>query len=436
MQMHYALVSDLIDQEEFNRRVLDTIEKSGDLLDDETASMVVVDELGRHHVKIRDIPLKAGLISFFCKVLSLTPAREFTRSSGEPGMVADLLVGDETDQCRVVLWDEKAGAVAELAVGDVLECIGRPAPSKFSQGFDIHAMALRQASCEICCPGTPRSSSSASEERCGPIEARCLARSPVRSFTRRDGQQGEMIDAVVGNEDGTVRLVVWAPSVLDGVEPGSCIRIDGARKVARPDGFEYHIDETATLEEADRSIEVPITTLDKVRKGETVSVMGTVQSIEPARRVTSKRGDATLVRNAIITDGSASVRIALWGERAEMPLIPGDRLEVYHASIRTGRQGAIEISAGRGSAVCRSPGDISDNSLEGTVIGTRYGRALDTGREWYLLDGDLPIGTDVQVQGIFEGHRVRPLAWVVASLEKGSLEERAHALRTSLQNER
>ncbi|RPJ53716.1 MAG: hypothetical protein EHJ95_01685 [Methanobacteriota archaeon] len=434
MQMHYALVSDLISQEEFNRRVLDLIEKSGELLDDETASMVIVDELGRHHVKIGDIPLKAGLISFFCRVLAIMPAREFTRPNGEPGMVADLLVGDETGQCRVVLWDEKAGAVEELAVGEVLECIGRPAPSKISQGFDVHAMALRQASCEISSPGAPRSPSSATEERCGPVEVRCLACGPVRTFTRRDGQQREMADALVGNEEGTVRMVVWAPSVLEGIEPGSCIRISGARKVARPEGFEYHLDETAAIVGVDCTIDVPITPLAQIRQGETISIRGDIQRVEPKRSVTSKRGDAMLVRNVIIAEGSTSVRLALWGEKAEIPLLPEDRIEVYHANVRAGRQGAAEISAGRGSAVIRLPGNISEGSLEGTVIGTRYGRAIDTGCEWYLLVGDLPIGTDVRIQGVVEGHRVRPLTWVSVTQEKGPLEERAKALRTALEN--
>jgi replication factor A1 len=434
MQMHYALVSDLVSQEEFNCRVLDKIEKSGELLDEETASMVVVDELGRHHVKIKDIPLKAGLISFFCRVLAVTPAREFTRSSGEPGMVADLLVGDETGQCRVVLWDEKAGAVEELAIGEVLECIGRPSPSKINQGFDVHAMALRQASCEISCPGSLRSPLSAAEERCGPFEVRCLACGPVRTFTRRDGQQGEMAEGLVGNEAGTVRVVVWAPSILQGIERGMCIRISGARNVARPGGFEYHLDENALIEEVDCTINVPITPLAQIRPGETISIRGEIQRVEPMRSVTSKRGDAMLVRNVIISEGSASVRLALWSEKAEIPLLPGDHVEVYHANTRAGRQSEAEISAGRGSVVLRVSGDIVEGSLEGTIIGTRYGRAIDTGCEWYLLVGDLPISSEVRIQGVVEGHRVRPLTWVPVPLEKGPLEERANALRTVLKN--
>jgi hypothetical protein len=141
-----------------------------------------------------------------------------------------------------------------------------------------------------------------------------------------------------------------------------------------------------------------------------------------------------LVRNVIIAEGSVSVRLALWGEKAEIPLLPGDNLEIYHVNVRAGRQGTTEISAGRGSALIRLPGEIFEGSLEGTVIGTRYGRAIDTGCEWYLLVGELPIGAEVRLQGVVEGHRVRPLTWVLATLEKGPLEERTNTLLTTLRS--
>ncbi len=58
------------------------------------------------------------------------------------------LLGDETGTTRVVLWDEKAGAAIDVAIGDVLEIIGRH-PGKSTK--EIYALALRQASCEITC---------------------------------------------------------------------------------------------------------------------------------------------------------------------------------------------------------------------------------------------------------------------------------------------
>jgi len=122
---HYALVDDLITTEEFERRVDAKIEDCGDLVDEPTAAMMVIGELGRQHVKIKGLSGKSSLFSFFGKIVDKTEPKEFVRADGEKGWVATLLLGDETGTTRVVLWDEKAGAAVDVAIGDVLEIIGR-----------------------------------------------------------------------------------------------------------------------------------------------------------------------------------------------------------------------------------------------------------------------------------------------------------------------
>ena len=148
MLFHYALVDDLITREEFERRVEEKIDECGDLVDEPTAAMMVVGELGREHVKIKGLSAKSSLFSFFGKVVDKTEPKEFDRADGEKGWVATLLLGDETGTTRVVLWDEKAGAALDTAVGEVLEVIGRH-PGKSTH--EIYALALRKAGCEITC---------------------------------------------------------------------------------------------------------------------------------------------------------------------------------------------------------------------------------------------------------------------------------------------
>ena len=68
--MHYALVSDLLTKEAFDERVEKKVESLGGLVDEVTAAMLVVDELGRSHIKIGDIPsARTSLVSFFGKIL-------------------------------------------------------------------------------------------------------------------------------------------------------------------------------------------------------------------------------------------------------------------------------------------------------------------------------------------------------------------------------
>ena len=63
MLFHYALVDDLISKEEFEQRVETKIEECGDLIDEPTAAMLVIGELGRQHVKIRELSGKSSLFS-------------------------------------------------------------------------------------------------------------------------------------------------------------------------------------------------------------------------------------------------------------------------------------------------------------------------------------------------------------------------------------
>ncbi|HJK28353.1 MAG TPA: nucleic acid-binding protein, partial [Methanocorpusculum sp.] len=76
--MHYALVSDLLTKEEFDERVEKKCEELGGAVDEICAAMLVVEELGRSHIKIGEIKDTAtALVSFFGKILEITPPREF-----------------------------------------------------------------------------------------------------------------------------------------------------------------------------------------------------------------------------------------------------------------------------------------------------------------------------------------------------------------------
>jgi len=62
------------------------IEDCGDLIDEPTAAMMVVGELGREHVKIKGLFAKSSLFSFFGKVIDKTEPKEFDRADGEEGL--------------------------------------------------------------------------------------------------------------------------------------------------------------------------------------------------------------------------------------------------------------------------------------------------------------------------------------------------------------
>ena len=411
---HYALIDDLITQEEFERRVEEKIEECGDLLDEPTAAMLVVGALGRQHVKIRDLSGKSSLFCFFARVLDKTEPKEFDRKDGEKGWVATLLVGDETGTIRVVLWDEKAGAVLEILVGDVLEIIGRH-PGKNMR--EIYVLALRKATCEISCTATAGvNGTTLSMERID-IDVILIGIDDPRTFTRRDGTTGEMAEGVIGDAEGTARLVVWAPDLLRNIPAGTSIHITGAKPDIRSSGRAFSIDETAMVSLSDTSVTVPFTALVSVSSNGFYSVKGEVKTVQEPWSFTSRDGRVSWVRNIRIGDGDDNLNVVLWGEKALVPVHPGDHVEIYHAEAKPGRYGGFEISVGRGSVI-RIPHEESRAiTFTGMIIPGNGCTFIDNETERYLVEGEFPAGCEMRITGMLCGSRIIPE--IVEQVEKG-----------------
>lgn len=406
MQFHYALVDDLLSKEEFERRVEAKIDECGDLVDEPTAAMMVIGELGRQHVKIRGLSGKSSLFSFFGKVIDKTEPKEFDRKDGEKGWVATLLLADETGTTRVVLWDEKAGAAGDIDIGDVLEIIGRH-PGRSTT--EIYALALRKAGCEISCAlpknGVPGESLSTEAVD---LDVVLIAQEKPRTFSRKDGTTGEMREMVVGDARGTARVVVWAPDLVTGISPGTSVHISGAKPDRRSTGRGYSLDEKSSVTVTAQVITVPFAGLGSVGEEGIYSIQGDVKEVREPRSFTSRDGSGSWVRNIVVSDGKDELKVVLWGEKALIPVHPGDRVEIYHATAKPGRFGGIELGAGRGSSFrvpAREPEPIV---FEGMIIAGPGCTFIDNGAERYIIEGDLPHGAEMRVTGILSGSRIIP----------------------------
>jgi len=426
MLFHYALVDDLISKEEFERRVEAKIDDCGDLVDEPTAAMMVVGELGREHVKIKGLLAKSSLFSFFGKVVDKTDPKEFNRADGEKGWVATLLLGDETGTTRVVLWDQKAGAVLDTAIGEVLEVIGRH-PGKSTK--EIYALALRKASCEISC-AIPAKGSLADD----PVDLDLLlvSKEPPRSFTKRDGSTGELVEAIFGDASGTARIVSWVPELLAEIPAGTTVHITNAKPNNRSEGRNYSLDEKSTVSITERSIEVAFAPLSSVSDQGIYSVTGEVKQLQQPRSFTTKAGSASWVRNIIISDGRDELKIVLWGENALVPVHAGDRVEIYHASAKPGRFGGIELGVGKGSAFRVPCEECAPLVFSGTIIAGPGCFFIDNGVERYLVEGSFAHGAEVRITGTRSGSRILPEHTEPVVLEPAALLEEIRKFRSGL----
>jgi replication factor A1 len=404
---HHALVDDLISREEFDRKVEEKIQAAGGLLDEHTAAMLVVQELGRSHTKIANIVRGVSLCSFFGKLLALELPREFQHADGSPGRVARLRLGDESGVISAVLWDDRADAVEELECGGVIEVIGRPSRSG---PLEIHVLDLRPASCQIVCDEWGGLAGGPNGTIPEVLDVVLLGLDPQREFPRRDGSMATVREGLIGHSKGTFRFTCWAPELLGGIEPPATVRLHGVREKEGPFGKEYHLDARGRVEPWEEEVKIPCTPPAKMEEGNLYSVSGTITALTSPR--TFRKGEGTSwVRNCTLQEGKETCSLVLWGDQALIPLAEWDVVILYHLRAKKGRTGEQELHSVRGTVlqIRSEPGERV--VCEGIVLPGITGVVLDTGEEVYLVEGDLPLYVPLRVEGRLSGRRLTPLQY-------------------------
>ena len=404
--MHYALVSDLLTREEFEQRVEEKAESLGGIVDEITAAMLVVEDLGRSHVKIGEIPkATAAVVSFFGKILSIEGPREFTREGeSTPGLVASLVLGDPTGTTKTTLWDEQAAAVSELAVDSVVEVIAKPRFGKKEVSF----VALRESSVEIVETKKPPTS----EVLANPFVVTVLHISPVREIERRNGTISYLQEYLVGDESGTTRLSTWSPENFSDVDVGTTVSISGVSRKEDDGIVEYQALDTAVV--TPHPTHVPVLTIDAgdVEEGQCPVVTGTVVSVSEVRTFINRRNTESKVRNIKIQgeDGD-ELAVSLWKDEAEKLILVGDAVEIINAVAKPSRFSGLELSVGHGSVIRVLSEEEEPAELSGRVVLRPIGLTLENADGVFVLIGDnLPEpGLFVTLSGMRSGIRFQVL---------------------------
>ncbi|MCA1915046.1 OB-fold nucleic acid binding domain-containing protein [Methanospirillum hungatei] len=401
VRYHYALVDDLVSREEFDRLIEKKIADCGNLADETTAALLVVKDLGRSHVKIRGLRGKSSLFCFYAKIIAFSGVREFDRPEGEKGLVARLTVADETGQVELVFWDEQAAALEEtFEIGDVVEIIGRHGKSI----REIMPLNLRKTCVDIDCVMEVK-------ERKPPertdLHLLVISLGQPRPFTRRDGTGGEMVSGLVGDTNGTARLICWEPALLSGISPGMAVSVTGAlTKEGDYGGREIVCDEETFITPAENAPEIPVTSLDNIAPETSCTVRGTITKILPAKPFTKRDGTTSFVRNLRFSDGTADLPLVLWDAEAKRTLLPGETIMLYNAYTKLGRSGEIEVSLGRGGALTVIPDKEEPVRIEGWILHVTEGVVITNQEGSWLVETCLPHGSHVIMTGRASGKRV------------------------------
>ncbi|WP_339105019.1 single-stranded DNA binding protein [Haloterrigena salinisoli] len=345
--------------EEFREAVEAKVEQMGGLADEETAAMLVAHEIGESEVGgIADIEPGMEEAKFVAKVLSIGEVRTFERDGeDEDGRVVNVEVADETGSVRAAFWDEHAeAATEELEEGQVLRIKGRP-----KEGFSGVEVSVDDVEPD------PDTEVDVQVSDTHTVEALSLGLSnvnlvglvldtdSVRTFDRDDGSEGKVSNLVLGDETGRIRVTLWdeQADLATEFEPGETVEVIDGYVKERDGNLELHVGNRGAVEEVDEDVEyVPESTpIDDLEIGQTVDIAGVVRSADPKRTFDRDDGSEGQVRNIRVQDATGDIRVAMWGEKADLDVGPGDEVALGDVEIQDGWQDDLEASAGWQSTI-------------------------------------------------------------------------------------
>jgi replication factor A1 len=392
--------------EEFREAVEQKVEQMGGLADEETAAMLIAHDLTEGEVEtIADVEPGMEDVKFVGKVVSVGEVRTFEREGeDEPGRVLNVEVADETGRVRVALWDEQAaGASEQLETGDVLRVAGRPKDGY--SGLEVSANRVEPAEdveIDVSLTDTVTADSLSMGQSDVNLRGVVLDTESVRTFSRDDGSEGRVANLTLGDETGRVRVTLWDERAgrAEALDPGTTVEVVDGYVRERDGGLELHVGSRGAIEETETGVTFTpqATDIGALELGETADIAGVVRSAEPKNTFDRDDGGQGQVRNVRVQDQTGDIRVALWGEKADRDVGPGDEVFLADVEIQDGYQEAMEASAGwrstvveLGGALSRPDGDGDTDTAvaAGTEPGTGTGTDSTTARDG---DGDATLG--------------------------------------------
>jgi replication factor A1 len=384
----YADLDTDVSEADFREAVASKVEQMGGLADEETAAMLIAHELDEGEVEgIADIEPGMEEVKFLGKVVRIGDIRNFERDGDDPeGKVLNVEVADETGPVRIALWDEAAASAAEgLEDGDVLRIKGRP-----NEGYNGLEISVDQVEIdedvEIEVPDAEDSISGLALGRSDvTVDGVVLDTGTVRTFDRDDGSEGKVANFTLGDETDRIRVTLWGERTdrVEELAAGETVEVVDGYVRERNGDLELHVGSRGAVEAVDADVEyVPDTTpITDLEIGETTDIAGVIRSADPKRTFDRDDGSEGQVRNVRVQDGSGDIRVALWSEKADYEIGPGDEVAFADVEIQDGWRDDMEASAGWRSSVTRmdngSTARAGSDGRTGGETGTEAGAGTD-----------------------------------------------------------
>jgi replication factor A1 len=245
----YERVKDLLSEKEFDTKIEQLIDEYDELFDEETAALIIVDELGRNTQNICKIgELDSRMETTISgRITRINNSRDFKRKNGTVGRVINLDISDDTGTCGLALWDKDVELVEnkQIQVGTYLKIINGYVKDGFN-GIEINVG--RWGFIKINPDEKPKiDTSKLKNDKI--IKGKLVVKEPSRAFFKDDGEFGFVTTIYLDTKDGRKKITVWDKQVkeIQKIKNGTQIELSDVDIKSKNDKTELHLNGRGTI---------------------------------------------------------------------------------------------------------------------------------------------------------------------------------------------
>ncbi len=320
------------------------------LISDEGALFVIAKELGVEvsgenqellneiELNISDITLNMKNIVLVGRIKDIFNLNSFKKSNGEVGYVGAFKLHDNTGDIRIVLWDDQVNVFKDerFEKNEIVKILNGNAKQGRYGGIEIHIGRFSKivlAPEDVDYKKYPKIKEEFKlineiNENLGSIsiEGKVMNRSPVREFTRKDGQNGKVCSLTVRDSSGKTRISFWNDDIdkIEKIDIGDFISLSSLnpRKSNFTEGqIDLHATSWTQITKKDKVIKFKTQIIDNIdtlqnQKGY-ISFQGIISAIDDVKRITLKSGEEISLLGFNVSDKTDAIRVTAWRERAD-----------------------------------------------------------------------------------------------------------------------
>lgn len=345
-----------LEDNEIRERVERKQKELGGLVTPEGAAHIVANEVGINlfegvsrtpALKIENIIPGMSSVDLVAKVVRIYPPREFEKKDGSKGRVCSIILGDETGTIRAVFWEKDVALIEEgkIKEDDVLQIKEGYTKESINGEAELHiggrtnVVPNPKGAKDIVLQEEKKISELGDGMSSVDVLCKVMRIYEVREFEREDKTRGRVVNLIVGDETGRARLVLWGEDVglveKGQIKEGDVIKVRKGYVKMKFGEPEINVGKygKVVLNPGEWEIkEIPEFQISRkelkdLKDGERAEIRGALVEIYDNVTTFNRKNGKGVVINAVIDDGTASMRAAFYDKMAEVLMnMPLDRL--------------------------------------------------------------------------------------------------------------